>query len=361
MKRPKHGPSLYFASDKNIFDALNQHKVDAKTVVSLFERRNIIASSETSREELSTYFSQLQHDYYDHQDISSKLGIIPRRERIATMQISGAIDKDSLKTATSLIKKELEEYGDVVHTSEMDGTLTLSIQYSFVDYKRSEFTQVQVRDGLIEFVKSDDGYIVRCSQNEYISEIRDNILLSIEESNQVELSKHVISLFDVPSPRLRSKFFHELAFNLDGYKKIDVTDVHVFKPKPVSDDDDDDDKSGGVDVHIERVLLKGNEVTRSQLLNDLLDQEDYYIVKIRWTSQEELKRGYIYDIEAVFDDPKDCSSFSFILKGVFERDNGVLASRKRAPNKSEIEDISKVIESKARTLITSLRDEYHKV
>jgi hypothetical protein len=46
MKR-KHGPSLYYATDKNVFDALNQHKVDMPTVLKLFERRNIVVSSKT--------------------------------------------------------------------------------------------------------------------------------------------------------------------------------------------------------------------------------------------------------------------------------------------------------------------------
>lgn len=144
MRKPKHGPSMYFASDKNIYDALNQHKVDAKTVVSLFERRNIIASNKTDRDELSEYFSRLQHDHYDHQDISAKLGVIPRRERVSTMQVEASFDKDSLKGAVSSLKRSLEETGDVVHITELGDTLTVSIQYSFVDYKRSEFTQVVV-------------------------------------------------------------------------------------------------------------------------------------------------------------------------------------------------------------------------
>lgn len=357
MRKPKHGPSMYFASDKNIYDALNQHKVDAKTVVSLFERRNIIASNKTDRDELSEYFSRLQHDHYDHQDISAKLGVIPRRERVSTMQVEASFDKDSLKGAVSSLKRSLEETGDVVHITELGDTLTVSIQYSFVDYKRSEFTQVQVRDGIVEFIKDDGNYIIRCTQNEYISDARDELLKTIEKEINTEIEKKTISLFDVPSPKLRSKFFHELATNLKGYTRKDVSDVHVYKPKPTADEDEEDDIPSS-DIHIEKVLLKGSEVTKSQLLNDLLERDDYYIVKIRWTSAEDLKRGYLFDIEAVFDDPKDCSKFSFMLKGVFERDGGVLSPRKRTPNKSEIEDISKVIETKARELMDSIRDSY---
>jgi hypothetical protein len=63
MKKRAYGPSLYYATDKNIFDALNQHKVDAATVAKLFHRRNIVVSKKTLREDLAQYFSRLTHDY----------------------------------------------------------------------------------------------------------------------------------------------------------------------------------------------------------------------------------------------------------------------------------------------------------
>ena len=70
MKKHLHGPSRYFATDKNIFDALNQHKVDIPTIMELFGRRNIIVGKKTPREALANYFARLPHDYYDHKDIS---------------------------------------------------------------------------------------------------------------------------------------------------------------------------------------------------------------------------------------------------------------------------------------------------
>ena len=73
MKKRKFGPALYFASDKNVFDALVQkHKVDAQTLTTLFRNRNTIVSKATDREVLADYFSRLTHDYYDHKLISEK-------------------------------------------------------------------------------------------------------------------------------------------------------------------------------------------------------------------------------------------------------------------------------------------------
>jgi len=53
-KKIKFGASLYYASDKNIFDALTRSRVNAETMQDLFLRRNIIVSTKTDREDLAS-------------------------------------------------------------------------------------------------------------------------------------------------------------------------------------------------------------------------------------------------------------------------------------------------------------------
>jgi hypothetical protein len=360
MKKRVHGPSRYYATDKNIFDALNQHKVDTPTVMKLFQRRNIIVGKRTPREDLAKYFARLPHDYYDHKDIAARLGIAPRRERITSMDVTGAGEMADLQIAVEQLKQELEAAGEVVQVSREGDSLTMHVQYSTVDYKLNEFAQVQVRDGTVEFVKSPDGYIVRNTQNDYLNDVRETLLGKIEKTTDAPLTKVAVSLFDVPSPKLRSKFFHELASSLPGYVRRDVTDVYVYKARPEPDDDDEAESSasGDPDTHVERVFLRGSGVTRSEILNGLLDEENYYITKIGWTTTEIMGLGNVYDIEAVFADPKDCTGFSFILSGVFPVEEGKASTRRRAPEKGEIDAISRVIEAKSRELVAKLREEF---
>lgn len=360
MKKRMHGPSLYYATDKNVFDALNQHKVDIPTVMKLFQRRNIIVGKKTQREDLAMYFARLPHDYYDHQDISARLGVAARQERITSMDVKGVDEIEQLKIGVDQLKQELEASGEVVQISRDGDSLTVSVQYSTVDYKRSEFSQVQVRDGTVEFIKADDGFIVRNTQNEYMNDLRETLLGKIEKAASTPLTKIEVSLFDVPFPKLRSKFFHELASNLPGFKRRDVSDVYVYKAKPDSDDGSDDGETDEPDTHIERVLLRGKGVTRSELLNELLDEEDYYITKISWTAQEIMGSGYDFDIEAVFADPKNCTGFSFIVNGVYPLEDGKISTRRRKPYKRETDAISRVIESKSRELMVKLREEFAK-
>ena len=360
MKKP-FGPSLYYASDKNIFDALNQHKVNAATVRKLFVKRNVIVSKKTQREDLAKYFARLSHDYYDHRDIAERLGVAPRRERITSMDVNGPATEEILNSSINQLKNELEATGDIVHVSRTEDNLSLNIQYSTIDYKRSEFAQVQVRDGILEFIKSDDGYIVRNTQNEYLNNIRDTLLGKLDKSISEPLNRKVITLFDVPSSKLRSNFFYELASNLSGYSRRDVTEVNVYQTGPEIDVEDSvNDDGEDLVTHIERVFLRGNGVTQSELLNELLDGEDYYIIKIRWLTAEIKGTENVYEIEALFTDPKDCTGFSFILNGVYPKVEGKLSSKRRQPSKVEIDQISKVIENKARSLTIRLKEEYDK-
>jgi hypothetical protein len=358
MKRRLHGPSLYYASDKNIFDALNQHKVDISTIMGLFERRNIIISPKTPRDELAKYFARQIHDYHDHKDISARLGIAPRRERITSMDVVGEVEREHLQVAVHQIKAELEAAGETVRVSRDGERLSLDVEYSTVDYKVSEFAQRQVRDGTIEFIESEQGYTVRNTHNDYLNDVRDTVLSKIEKAAATQLTKTTVTLFDVPLPKLRSNFFHELVFNLQGYQHRDVTAVYVYKGSPRTDADSSKELEENDDeTHVERVHLRGRGVTRSELLSDLGD-DDYYITKIAWRTAEVMGDGREYDIEATFADPKDCTGFSFLLSGVYPFEDGKVLSRRRAPQKAETDTISRAIESKARDLTAQMRKEY---
>lgn len=363
MRKRTHGPSFYYASDKNVFDALNQHKVDTPTVVKLFQRRNVVVSKKTPRDELAKYFSRLTHDYYDHREIAARLGVAVRRERTTSMDVSGVGDADELHGVVEQLKKEMEASGDTVQVKRNGDNITIRVQYSEVDYKRSEFSQVQIRDGSIEFIKADASYVVRNTQNDYLNSVRETLLAKIEKTTSEPLTKVVIALFDIPSAKLRSKFFHELVSSLPSFVRRDVTDVYVFKAKPEAEAEDDGDEADGGDdgaeTYVERVFLRGSGVSRSEILNELLDEEDYYIVKMGWTATELLGEGNVYDIEAGFSDSKDCTGFSFILSGVFPLEEGKISTRRRPPQKHEIDTISRVIESKARDLVAQIRSEFH--
>ncbi|AYR25677.1 hypothetical protein [Herbaspirillum rubrisubalbicans] len=368
----RFGPSLYYASDKNIFDALTQQKVTIPTVTDLLLRRNVIVGRKTSKEVLATYFSRLSHDYVDHQAIAARLGIAARKERTTSMDVEG-LDLEHLQQAIAALKTELEDGQDIVQITREDGRVLINIRYTRFDYRKSEFSQIQVRDGEIEFVKIGGVYRVRNTQSDYINNVRDTLLGKVDKLSDSPLKRSEVSLFSVPSPELRSKFFHELMNSLPGYIRKDVSEVYVYKKKPkiskgdsgsdsFVDADDDSSKDGdGDEGHVERVFLRGNGVTRSKILSDLLKERQYYIVKVVWTVLEQRGRGSVYEIEALFEDHESCSGFSFLLAGVYVlEESGAHSTKRRSALRDEVEIISKAIEAKSRLLKEALEEEYKK-
>jgi len=348
MAGQKFGKSLYYATDKNIYDALNEHKVDSATVVELFEVRNTLVSRAAPRKWLAEYFSRLNHDYYDHKNIAARLGVVPRRERITSMDVSGIPSFEDLVKATETIKEALEQHGDVVTINRTKEKLTVQVQYSTVDFRRSEFNQVQVRDGELEFQREADDFVVRNTQNVYVNSVRDLILGVVATDVPEGITKTVVSLYATTEPQVRSSFFYDLMDGLPGYILRDVTDVYVFQAGKEFNEDDNAEES-----YVERVSLRGRGVTHSEYLTDLA-KDGYYIVKVGWRCREQFGKGSEFAVEALFANPADCTGFSYILLGVYDNVDGKVMAQRRTPTKVEIAIMSRAIEARARTLVGAI-------
>lgn len=358
MSTQKGTGSLYYVSDKNILDALNQAKVDNETVRGMFERRNIICSKKTSREDLAKYFSTLTHDFLDHQDIAGRLGAISRRNRTTTVDIEDSFSSDQIDKATQKLSEHFRTEGDVIHITKNSTSTLINIKYTEVDYKQSEFRQLQHKDGEIELIKQGNGYVLRSTQSDHVNVVRDEFIRKLGLEASITPSTFRISLYEFPSPKIRSKFFHDLMTNLPGYVRRDVTDVYVHKAgsnKIAEDSKDLDDPDDG---DVQRVFLRGSAITRSKLLDDLLKDEKYYIFRVVWLAVETMGKGYGFAIEVLFHNPIDCDGFTYHLRGVHVLDeNGKLTKHRRIPTKDESDAIAKVVETGARQNIAKIRTE----
>lgn len=351
----KVGPSLYYASDKNIYDALNQSKVDQDTVQAMFRRRNIVCSKQTSRQELSEFFSRLTHDSLDHLDLSKRLGINKRQERVTALYLKGDISPAAITRTVDVIRQAVLAEGDALHVAGSAASTVMSIRYTEVDFRRSEFSQVQHREGYIELIPEQGELMIRCTQSPHIEAVRDQLVRALELDEKKQFERSEISLFHHKSHVVRSKFFYDLMMNLPDFVHRDVTDVFVYKARPDANEIDEDliDDSG--ESHVEKVLLRGKGVSRSDLLRELTQDKSYYIVRMGWIATERLGRGFGYDMEAMFADPVNCTGFSYILHGVHELDdNGRLLKKRRGPTTGEIDAVARAIEVRARQLIREL-------
>lgn len=342
MENKNPGPSVYYVTDKNIFDALNEHKVTTEIMIHLLASRNTIASPHEKKAELARYFSQLTHDYFDNQTIASVLGVASRRERVTSLYVEGAVGEDGLRRAIEHVAEEHRRYGDLVDVRKRPNGFLISIQYSKVDYRRSEFNQVQVKDAEVDAVCVQGGVEIRSTQNDHIDSFRDEIVFRLRDEHD-DIVRKDITLQAHTDPVKRSKFFHDLFTGIEGYAFQNVTDLFVFRPS-----------EGGEEApEVERVALRGYSVNSTKIFTDLA-ADGYYIVRAIWVAKESSNEGNLYTIEAVFTDPETCSDFSYLVVGVQDRKNEVLSSRRRTPTRMESSSVSRAIEHRARELMAAL-------
>lgn len=347
MAKLKNGPSVYYVTDKNIFDALNEHKVTSEVISDLLASRNTISSPKESRVALAKYFSRLTHDYFDNQKIASVLGVVPRRERMTSLFVSGVVSLDSIRVSLNKVAESYREIGDVFNVTSVEGGYRAFLQYSRVDYRRSEFNQVQVRDAEIEIVLTKGGVEIRSHQSEYVDRARDACVEQLAKSNE-GLERRDVSLIAFTDPAIRSKFFHDIFSELPGFSFREVTDTYQYKPRSNEQIDSESDPI------VERIALKGSAVSGSKWYAEL-GTDGYYVVRVVWTAKEIFNEGNLFVIEALFADPETCSDFSFLLQGVHDRLERSHQPKRRVPTRFEVVRVTRAIEQRSRYLMEQLR------
>lgn len=359
MKNRPYGGIPVYATDKNVSDALKSHRVDSKTLAELFLARNTIVSVKTNRAKLATEFCKLTHDFSDHQRIAARLGAIARRERSKHVFISEECSTEKLREAITQTKERCQDEVESFNFSKTADGFRIEVAYIKLDYAKSEFSQVQHRDGTIEIELSKSGSTVRTQDNEFMSSLQKQLTDCLSEALGKPLDLVAISLEDLPEPRTRSRFFELLTSGPTGYSRMDIPEIFVYRPKPSdwqTDDDEEEEPFESSESMIERVMLRGSNVNRAQMLHELYDM-DYYVVKAGWNLRNLDGAGTYYELEAVFSDPPMCSDFSFIVKAVNVRQEARTTYLRRTPTRDEVSAISRRIEMHARSVMEDLRSE----
>lgn len=351
MKR--FGPSLYFASDKVIFDSINQRAVNVDLVRELLEERGIFVSAKTSKDELAKYFSRLTADYFDHKSIAGKLGSIAKKERFTAFDIDNMIERDQIVDAVKEMKKTLDERGEVL-TFDMSNAdkIVVEISYDHIDYTKAELRQVQPRDAVIEFIKDPSGkYSVRNTHNNYTDSVVEKICKFVGDASGSPISRTTVNLQSHPEATKRTAFFDELIKGIAGHELVTVTEAFCYKPpknKAEDDDEDGDDKELEDSPLVERVGLRGRAVTKSLVIDELY-KTGYYIIKVIWHVKPKVSLDSdIFELEAQFSDPRDCTGFSYQTKRVLIFEEGKITDKTRHPKAAEEAALAQLIEQAAK-------------
>lgn len=346
--------SIYSASDKALFDALNQHQVTNAALRDLFLKRGIIVSKSTSRKALATYFSRFMHDYYDYEALAQLFTPNARREKFTSERIVAQVEVSAFEKAAHLLVDKIVQGGDTASVTTLaNGTVAIHINYNATDFNRSEFKQVVQREALITIEQDGDALTLRSQQNDTLDEWRAFLIDKVEEdAGNIDLEVDHISLDHIEDVKIRTRFFTSLIDSMVGFILKDVTDAYVFHPKK---DQRRRDADGDVDtgVHISKASLKGEGVLQSEELGTLF-AKGFYIWKIVWTSTKKDTQD-VYEFEAQFSDQENCRQFSYLPRGFYKfyGPGEINATRTPFPTGDDRE-LSKLIEATAREVISRL-------
>ncbi|EIX4185912.1 hypothetical protein MA722_004304 [Escherichia coli] len=351
--------NIHSVTDKALCDALNQKQITLNEIQDLFLERGTIICKKTPRKDLARNYSRMTHDYYEHQKIATLLGGQTRAEKNTCVRIESSVTKDDIIVAAEKLKKEITAQDDYCKIIIDGSRVLIDIRYLSTNYSKSDFKQAVNKEALIEIEPIDKGYSIRRPDNENLKDYEDLLLghiisiqSELDNDSNLDLKLNEITLAHNSSADVRTLFFDKLIRSLDGYELDDVTDAYVYHPKPETIEAEEGNTETG--VHVSKASLKGEGVLKSDELSDLYDR-GFYIWKIKWKVKEKLADPDIYELEAQFGDPLNCTNFSYLVKGVKKyKSNGQYFSKPQKLSARETDRFNKLIENRAYSIIMEI-------
>lgn len=336
--------SLGYANDRSVYNALNQSKLTNKKIQELFLRKGILCSNETDRDSLSSYFSRLIHDFFDHKTIANSIGVVPRREKITSTEIiaetNNSLSHSDIKKILKEIEKKLNNEGCVAKYRTSNNEQEVEITYTEIDYSRTDFQQVITRTGKISVDSEKEVIHIRSTQAKFINEVKENLVTELISLDKNNLKKNVISLSTFNIPDMRTQFFLETIRNIDEYELEEISQVGLYKNTNLFGGDIDTEENEETTIgNINDAHLKGNSVHLTPELK-LLSEKGFYYVKVISTLKGK-KDNLLYTVDIEFKDKENCEEFSYIVKHIndpkYDPETKSLTSYKspRAPKSSE--------------------------
>lgn len=353
--------SLYFASDKAIYDALTQRSLTSAELRKVFLTRGIVISNESDKKFLASRFSALFHDYYDYRNLSLLVGGRDSREKTTNVVVTTAVTKDQLTNALTSVKEWLvDDQHEQAEVAVHGDQLKLTVKYQKLDLSQAEFRQVAEKTAEVTLEKQGSGWKITGPMNDKFKDITDQLYSQIEIVTDQDVATRTISLEAIPYAGIRTNFLRSLIRNLKDMEVVDVVDVSMFNPKDqeyddfdLSDDalviedsievESDGEGKEGRDgdpeaelakpqpearihkiIRIDKASLKGKGVLESKQLLEL-EGHGFYMWKIRWKAREKLVGSELVLFEAQFGNQAKYCDFSYIVKGVYNYNNGKYA------------------------------------
>ncbi|MBD2798411.1 hypothetical protein ID856_18210 [Xenorhabdus sp. 18] len=351
----KSNNNLYFATEKNIYDALHHKRITTAMLQDILLRKGIIISESLNKEELIEEVCKLPHGFLDLQEIKNKVQTYDPKESVTKVSLTTSTNQQEVKDAIKKMKDHYPKTKSEVFkvTTKKNGGLSVELHYDDIDLSRTALRQIDKKSVKLDFTINDGKIDIRMPQNSKSKELVKLIGTHLSEIKNVEIPQFEISLEVVTSPNLRSQFFHDLMHGLEGYEVEDVNNIEVnrFINQTINDEGDDEEIDAG---YVRKAVLKGESVNSSSIFSDL-HKKGYYISKVSWSSVPSSGNGDKIILEAFFKNPETCMDFAYNIKGINNFNKGKFNVTTRSANEQEKNKLGKLIENSAEKAYNSIQ------
>lgn len=330
--------SIYYATDKNIYDILNHRAVSLDFLYNFLKFKGIIVSQKADKAELVEYIKQFLIDYHDRSELLNAFTHHQAKEKKTNKKLKTEINDEQLQEVLANVKSIFSDNKECVDINVLDNNNTVvTLKYTDVDYSKTELRQKEEKE--IKVTISNDGNELKIHSTandkayEFVNTIKKQIEQILPENTIDEI---VVTLEAIKEPSKRTKFFQNLIYGMAGYTVHDVKNVYVATLG--QENDDENEQQVEVAASIRRVILKGCSVINTDEYKSL-KTKGFYIAKLIWTSKE--KNGVsndLFEFEAEFGNQEKCTDFKYTCNGYYSFDTDKLeyhSQRHKVPNQTE--------------------------
>ncbi|WP_395738360.1 hypothetical protein [Prosthecobacter sp.] len=347
--------SRYFADDKDICDLISQGAVTSSKLTEVLRQRGTFVSSETSKENLITYFQRLQFSWPQLADFLEILDRPEREDRFTNCRIdasSKALTIDATITAMEKVKAERgAKYNEIYKINKIDDkSAVLTVEYVEADFSKTRLRQKDEKTLNFRVDITKTGIQVRHQAAGRGHEIMNDVEQHLQPSDDSPPPTRREIIVTGLGSEQRSKFFIELARGIEGYNLSDQHGLRVDKPKDdVNEDDDDDTDNPHLEKQgrVNRAVLEGDSLLSSAEYQDY-SKRGYSVSRLGWIAEAENKTLGIVEFSAEFQNGPDGTGFKYGVLGKWDvKKDGELAKTRRAVTPAEKNRLLKLIEESA--------------
>ena len=333
--------SLYYADDRDVYDLLEAatRNLPLAKLFDYAKTRGLFLSTQDGRETLVEELSSLTHSWEQLKSMLEATDSPDRNEKKTSKNPPTQDNLEAVERHFQNIRDERSEEWDEVYVINRheENSMTVTVQYTEMDTRKTRLFQRRMRDITFQVIKSGQGIKIRHEANERANKIAADIIKKLTPP-QVESASTEINLSGQRDPVVRTKFFLNLMTKMVGFRLEDVAYLDVDRiadndaandeasdeEKAEEKEEENDDKIPSMTAEaiemkgVVSASLKGEGLLHSPEFIALRDK-GFFISHTVWHAIEDKDEGKRVEFQAQFENGAEATGFKYSVRKVYEQ------------------------------------------